>query len=100
MLLTGLLPLAFSASSLPQPKRTCPGVILPTVGWALPHHTTVKKMTTGLSDGDNSSIEVSGSHVTIVCVKSRLADIRMFLPSFLGEPSLEEVGGQNTGLRL
>lgn len=71
-----MLPLAFSATSLIQPKPACPGVILPTMDCAFPQQATVKKMATGLSDGDNSSIEVSGSHVTIVCVKTGPTDIR------------------------
>lgn len=39
----GLLLLACSATFLLEPRITCPGTALPTVGWALLHQIAVKK---------------------------------------------------------
>jgi hypothetical protein len=44
MLHTGLLSLACSLCFLIHPRTTCPGLIPPTVAWALPHQSLILKM--------------------------------------------------------
>ena len=39
-----MLPLAFPVYFLIHPRTTCPGVAPPTVGWALPLQSSIKKM--------------------------------------------------------
>lgn len=43
-LLTGLFPMACSACSLKPSRTTCQGVVLPPVGWMVPHQLLTKKM--------------------------------------------------------
>jgi hypothetical protein len=43
VLLTGLLPLACSACFLIEPRTTSPGLAPPTMGWALPSWSLIKK---------------------------------------------------------
>ena len=75
MLLTGLLPMAYSACSLIQPKNTRARVALPTP-WIKPTYIILnlkKKPPTGLlpgqSDRDNASTEVPSSQITVVGFK-------------------------------
>jgi hypothetical protein len=44
VLLTGLLPMACSACFLIEPRTTSPGLAPPTMGWALPHQSIIKKI--------------------------------------------------------
>lgn len=44
MWLTGLFPLTCSAIFLTQPRSTCPGITLPTMGWSLYQLTTNKML--------------------------------------------------------
>jgi hypothetical protein len=44
MLLTELLLMALSACFLIEPRITSPGIVPPTMGWALPHQSLIKKM--------------------------------------------------------
>ena len=44
VLLTGLLSMACSACLLKKPRATSPGMALPTMGWALPYQSLIKKM--------------------------------------------------------
>ena len=43
MLLTGLFPMACSACWLIEPRKTNPGMTPPTMGWALPYKSLIKK---------------------------------------------------------
>jgi hypothetical protein len=44
ILLNGLFLMACSACFLIEPRTTCPGMAPPTMGWALPHQSLIKKM--------------------------------------------------------
>jgi hypothetical protein len=44
MLLTALLPMACSACFLIEPRTTGPRMVPPTMGWALPYQSLLKKM--------------------------------------------------------
>jgi hypothetical protein len=48
-MLTGLLPIAWSACFLIEPRTTSPGMAPPTMGWALPHQSVIKKMPSSLA---------------------------------------------------
>lgn len=79
MLLTSLLPMTFSACLSIQPRATCPGVALaavaalPTVAWALPNQSPVKKMLHNLAYWQSAkgifSVENPFSQMTINYVK-------------------------------
>lgn len=62
-----------------QSRTTCPGLALPTVGWALLHQLAVKKIPTGQSDGSNSSTEAPSSQVFLVRVLMTQTSTHKFL---------------------
>ena len=73
MLLTGLLPMACSASFLIEPRTTSPGMV-PPMSWALPYLSLTKKnalqayLQSDLTEAF-FSIEVPSSLMTLACVK-------------------------------
>jgi hypothetical protein len=69
MLLTGLFPMACSAFFLIEPRTTSSGIALLTMGWALPHPSLIKKMSTARSYGGIFSIELPSFHMVLACVR-------------------------------
>jgi hypothetical protein len=68
----------FSQHPFIQPRRSCPGVPLPTVGWAITHQPLIKKMPvdlptvdlpTGPPEGGRFSTEVPSHQMSLVCVR-------------------------------
>lgn len=64
--------MAHSATFILLPKTTCPGVMLPTVGWALSNHQSRKwstELPTVQSDGNIFPTEILLSQMTLACVE-------------------------------
>jgi hypothetical protein len=69
VLLTGLLFMACSACFLQELRTTHLVVAPPTVGWALPHLSFIKKMPNRLAYRGIFSIQSPSSQMTPICVK-------------------------------
>jgi len=64
-----LLPKACSACFPVEPRTTSPAMVPPTVGWALPHQSLIKKISYRLAYSSIFSIEVLSIQMTLACVE-------------------------------
>lgn len=99
---TGLLLLACSICFLKHTRTTCPGVALPTKGWALPYRSLIRKIPTGLPIGQSIgglfSIKSPYPHpLWICCVKMTKQTRTSGIPEIL--VTWEKWGKRITNLR-